>query len=199
MSSTSRGVRPILVTLLAAGAASAHAPVEGLSDFYNGILHPFFSLPHLLSLIALSFFLGQHREHDNTWPVMGFLVSLVVSLGCASFSIGFPASNGLLFAGGALGFMILLNLRWPVWARALAAVAIGLMMGFDFASEIVDSKLALNTGTALTLYFCLLYGLVLSEALSKKKWQQIGVRVAGSWIAACAMLVLSLTLLHKKT
>jgi len=188
-----------ILILLSAGAACAHAPVPGLGDFYNGLLHPFFSLPHLLCLIALALFLGQHREHDNGAPAFGFLFALILSLGLAAFSIGFPTATLLLAVAGILGFLILLNARFPVWARLSLAVAAGLLMGFDFASETVRSKLALNCGTALTLYLCLLYGLTLGEAFGKKRWQHIGMRVAGSWIAACALLVLSLTLLQKKT
>ncbi len=129
---------------------------------------------------------------------MAFLGSLAVGLLCATFSIGFPANTYLLIGAGILGFLILLNLTLPFWSLSLFAVVVGLLMGFDFAGETVKSKAALNIGTGVTLYFCFLYVTLLAENFNKNKWQQIGFRIIGSWITACAMLVLSLALLVKK-
>ena len=41
-------------------------------------------------------------------------------------------------------------------------------MGFDFASDAARSKEAFNIGTGISLYFCFLYALTLSETFGKK-------------------------------
>ena len=185
----------VALLLLTPQWASAHVPVPGLNDFYNGLLHPFVSLPHLLILIALGILLSQHPKKDTA----AFLSSLAVGLGLATFSIGFSTETFLLLGAGLLGFLILLNWTVPYWSLGLFAVLTGLLMGLDFAGETVISKAALNLGTGVTLYFVFVCVTGLGEGLGKKKWQQIGLRIMGSWIAAIALLVLSLLLFVKKT
>ncbi len=188
----------VLLALLSPRLASAHSPIQGMSDFYNGLLHPFFSLPHLLVVIPLGILMGRQAEKRGTSLSLGFLLALVVGLGCATFSIGFAAEKTLLVGAAALGLLLAVGRPLPAFICWSAALAMGLVMGLDFASEIVKSKGALNFGTGLTLYFICLYAMLLSENFTKQKWQQIGVRVLGSWIAACALLALSLSVFLKK-
>ena len=187
-----------LLVLLTPQLAAAHSPIKGVSDFYNGLLHPFFSIPHILIVLSLGILLGQQLESKGTTISLAFAVSLAVGLGCATASIGFPAETYLLIGAGILGLLLILSRPLPQWTYILITVVMGLLMGIDFYSDTAKSKGSMNTGTGVTLYFCFLYLLLFSENFGKKKWQQIGIRVLGSWITACAMLVLSLSLFVKK-
>ena len=52
-----RYLAPLL--LLAPGLAVAHSPMQGIGNFYGGILHPILVPSHLLALLSLGLLIGQ--------------------------------------------------------------------------------------------------------------------------------------------
>ncbi len=195
-----RGILQIFILILLGipNRASAHEMIEGAGDFYNGLLHPFFSLPHLLTVIALGLLLGQQKENKGNLLSMAFLFALILGFVCATFSIGFSTQYPLLACAGVLGFLLVLSRPLRIWLTAPIAIVTGILMGLDFAAEEVESKAALNVGTGISLYFCFLYLTLIGENFSKKNWQQIGLRILGSWIAAIALLALTLKVFEKQ-
>lgn len=193
-----RGFRPLLplpfIICLAAGEASAHDLFKGGNDFYDGLLHPLLSLPHVLIVLSLGILMG--RQFERLGPVVFgvFLASLVAGLACATFSLGFQNEATLLAVAATLGLLLAWNRPLPLAVNLALTFAAGLVMGLDFALEEAGSKGALNTGTGVTLYFCFLVAVGFGESFSKREWQRISQRVLGSWIAACALLAISLKL-----
>jgi urease accessory protein len=175
----------------------AHNIIKGGGDFLNGVLHPFFSLSHLLVVVALGILAGKQNEKAGSAIFWWYLGSLVISLGLAAFSIGFSTETYLLSGAGILGLLLVTDRTLPTSIWALLSVCMGLFAGLDFVEEPGKMNVALNTGTGLTLYFCFLYATVFGESFNKKGWQRIGVRVLGSWITAISALDLSLKLFVK--
>ena len=70
------------------------------------------------------------------------------------------------------------------------------MVGIDSAQDDLSGRgrLAALLGTCVSAYLLLLYAMVFADFFTRREWQRIGLRIAGSWVAASAMLVLSLSL-----
>lgn len=185
--------------LLAAGRAEAHNMFGEGNDFLNGLAHPFISLPHMLATVGLGLLAGRHGGAAVTRYIGGYLGALVVGLACATFSIGFAAENPILVGALLLGLALALDRPLTVPVLLPAVVAIGLLMGFDFAAETAGSKAGLNFGTGVALYFLFLVSLGFAESFGKRDWQRIGLRILGSWMAASALLALAFGIFAAKT
>ena len=60
----------LITILITPGTALAHGSIEGIGDFYSGILHPALVPAHLLVLLSLGLLLGQqglsHSQIDSS-------------------------------------------------------------------------------------------------------------------------------------
>lgn len=188
-----------LLLAVGTGESYAHSPIKGLNHFYNGLLHPLLVPAHLLLLIAAGLLVGQRGLKQNEMSLYGFL--LAASFGLVATRLATPI---FVFAGGLervlltctalTGVLVALRAPLPRAACLLLGVIVGLLIGLDSAQEVLvgrDGVVALM-GTALGLNLLFWYPLCISDALRDTSWPQIGVRVAGSWLAASALLVLAL-------
>ncbi len=195
-------IRPAKALLLGASLAApdlafAHAPIEGIDNFYNGLIHPFIVPAQLLLGIATGLFIGQKGMNENQIAIGVFLVAVIAGLVFAWFSV-FDEPGLLILAGAAvIGLLVALNLpAGPYWCSLLTAL-VGLLLGMDSTQETLSGqdKFMCFLGTALGLFLLLFYPMGLANYLHRKKpWHKIGVRIAGSWLAASALLVLALSL-----
>ena len=192
------GRRKMLATapLLWPGAAFAHAPIAGVNSFYNGLLHPLFVPVHVLLLAALGLLFGQQGAVKNAWILLVYLGAVVLGLCVAPFSPGPDLEPILLVVAGALGLLLGVSPPLPAPWLTVIGVLSGFLVGLDsFQSGLAFKNAVLGLfGSGISLYLLPLYPMGLVETFSKRSWQRIGVRVLGSWIAASALLVLSLSL-----
>jgi hydrogenase/urease accessory protein HupE len=181
--------------LAAPAAAFAHTPIEGASSFQNGLLHPVFVPAHWLLLIATGLFLGQQGRKQNLPAVAVFLVSTIVGLVAAWFSVGGELEIVLIAGAAIVGLLIAASpVIGPYWCSLIAALT-GFFVAMDSAQETLAGRekwLALF-GSGVAIDLLLLYPLVLADYFRNKAWQRIGIRVVGSWVAASALLVLALS------
>jgi urease accessory protein len=187
---------PVLLLMLVANPAAAHSPIEGIGSFYAGLLHPFAVPAHAMALTALALLLGQG---DLATARLG--LSVAVAALCLGLAVGprltetlpFPAL--LLVAALVLGTTVALAPPLPRPLSATAAGLVSLGVGLDSAPSAADlgEVLAALGGTAAgaTLLIVVLTGVTTGR---DRAWQRIGIRIAGSWIAAIALLVLALAL-----
>jgi hydrogenase/urease accessory protein HupE len=174
----------------------AHGPIKGIGNFYNGILHPIFVPAHLLLLTALGLFIGQKGIEENLSALASFASGTFIGLTLAWFSLGFEMEVYLLAGASMLGILVALELTITPVLVSLLAFFTGLFIGMDSTQETLtgtDKAVALF-GTGVGLYLLQLYPMGLAEYFNKKPWQKIGIRVAGSWIAAISFLVLALNI-----
>ena len=60
--------------------AHAHSPIEGIGDFYNGMLHPLLVPSHVLLLLALGLLRGQQGLRSMRYGLPLFVLTLCVGL-----------------------------------------------------------------------------------------------------------------------
>lgn len=181
--------------LMIPASALAHSPIEGIGEFYSGLLHPLFVPAHLLLVIASGLFVGQRGAKDNQPALFGFLAGVAVGLVAAGFSVGDRIEVFILAGGAAIGILVVARLDLNrFWCVSIVALA-GLLLGMDSTQDALSGKekFASLFGSGLGLYLLFLYPMALADMFTKRAWQTIGVRVIGSWIAASSLLVLALS------
>jgi hydrogenase/urease accessory protein HupE len=175
--------------------ARAHSPIEGIDNFYSGLLHPVFVPAHMLLLVALGLFIGQRGVKDNQSAVLVYLVAVAIGLITTAFSVGNDIEMLVLSVAASVGILVaasfVLNQYWCASIAALAGFLLGLDSGQDALSG--GEKFVSLIGSGLGLYLLFLYPMALADIFNKKHWQIIGIRVIGSWIAASSLLVLALS------
>lgn len=192
--SKSYGLLTLAGTLLVPGKALAHSPIEGINSFSNGLLHPVLVPAHLLLLIAVGVFIGQQGVKDNHIVLLSFVAANIVGLIAAWFSLDLRL--GLLVTGCAAVFGLLIAVK-PVVGLLLKSVIAGMagfVIGADSTQEALagTAKMMALIGCAVGINFFILYPMALADYFKNKKWQEIGVRVIGSWVAAISFLMLAL-------
>lgn len=182
----------LVAMVLAAHPASAHAPISGVGGFTGGLLHPILVPAHAMSLVALGLFIGQ--QHERRIAALVFTAALAAGLLAIAFAVGETVAGDVLLVNTAL-LGLLVAAAWPPpkfigWV--LAAVG-GAALALDSppdAITIAEGNVIL-IGTGLGTCIALAVVVAIARCLMRP-WQQIGVRIVGSWIAASAILVLAL-------
>lgn len=183
------------VALVALPAAVwAHSPVKGLDSFYSGLLHPLFVPAHLLAILATGCLIGQQGARRLQSAVVVFLGAAALGLALTVTDLELPA-GALLLACAAVGGL-LIAAAWPLppLAYAVLAACAGFLLGADSAQDDFSggARTGALLGTGIAVYLLMLYALVFADWFNRRPWQQIGLRVLGSWVAASALLVLAL-------
>ena len=182
--------------LLLALPAQAHAPVEGIGEFYAGLLHPLVVPSHLLTVIGLGLVIGQqaHEELGRALATFGFALLIGLLLAEVGWLVAL-APSGLLALALVAGMLVAAALGLPGPALKLLLLAGGLLLGLDTASDgpAGFAGLVLLAGAWLGAVLAIFYIGWLARWL-ERPWTRIGVRVLGSWTAASAVLVLALAL-----
>lgn len=182
-----------LLLLLSPSALLAH-PMQGVGDFYAGMLHPLTAIEWVLPMVALSLLAGQQGREPAICIMIAFPISLATGAiaGCA-----FPTSSQLeivnLASIAALGLLVAWAGGLPLKLCVPIAVLVGLPIGFANGAELTSATSPYRFIPGLTLVGLLLmsYGVGFVRWL-KAPWTKIGVRVVGSWIAAVGILTLGL-------
>jgi urease accessory protein len=175
--------------------ALAHAPIKGIGTFYNGVLHPVLVPAHFLLVVGLGLLLGQHAPQLSRWAWFAFVAAFWIGL-AAGQMFGASVPQAVLLALALIaGGLVALGLSVGAALVAVLTAAAGAGIGLDSSPSGVQQQemwLAL-WGTAVGGVLLLSYVGGLAAYLVRP-WQRIGVRVAGSWTAATAGIVLALTL-----
>jgi len=172
----------------------AHGSIENMGSFYNGLLHPFFTLHHLLLLSAFGLLLGQI---DNNLRLGFFTLTIASILGLMGSSyccIELMQEKTILSI--AIVTSLIVAFKIPINNSILFTLAffIGIIVSLDSAQETLQGsqKLIALFGTEIGIATIVLFALAFSEYFTKKEWQKIVVRVIASWISSSSILVLAL-------
>jgi urease accessory protein len=194
--------RLALALLLLVQPALAHDPVGiagryyGLGDFLSGVLHPFFVTAQTLALIGLGLFVGQQDARIRRLLLGAFALALL--MGSIEIALGAGETEStLMLLGSAAVTGLIVAAAWPALKPlgALATVVTGAALAFDSPPQAVTvpSAVMMQLGAGLGA-LAVVTGIAWLTAEPRRHWQQIGVRLAGSWIAASAILALALRL-----
>lgn len=189
----------VLVVLFLPQTTLAHAPIQGISSFFNGMLHPILVPAHLLLLFAIGLLLGKQGLNKIEPTLVAYAIAATLGLALTWFAIEVNFELALLALSVVLGLLITLQLSLPPHWCVLISCLAGFVLGIDSAQEqfFAKDRLFALFGCLVALHYIVLYPMALAESFHKKAWQQVGVRIAGAWIAAISLLVLALTLTPK--
>jgi urease accessory protein len=179
--------------LLSPTALFAHA-MQGVGDFYSGMLHPLTAIEWALPMVALSFLAGQ-QGREVALSVMAVFPAALAAGAIAGYA--FPLAT--LSEAPTVALMALLGLlvawaakmpsKLPIALAALVGFAVGFANGSDLTPATSARRFIL--GLAFVGLLLITYGVGLVRWL-KAPWAKIGIRVVGSWIAAVGILILGL-------
>jgi urease accessory protein len=182
--------------LLATAPAQAHIVIPGISGFPGGLLHPLLVPAHVLTLIALGLLAGVYGARTRMLLLAVFAFAAAAAFGLIAMAYSATQAETLVLClGAAIGLLLAANLVPPAPAAALLTAAIADAVMFDSVPPVLtvsETTLAL-TGTAVAALALVAATAFVSGALPQRV-RQIGIRIAGSWIAASAIMVLALRL-----
>jgi urease accessory protein len=187
---------PGLLALLAgAGAAQAHPVIQGASGFTAGFLHPLLLPAHAFALVALGLLIGQQPHWARTVPLAA-IISVVAGLGAIALAYVPTLAGEALLASAALsGAAVALARPLPQMLGVTLATATGLALALESPPDgisLLEANLALlGTATGVVVLLSAVVGI---SARLTRNWQRVGIRIVGAWIAASAILVLTLRL-----
>ena len=184
----------LLLAILWPETAWAHSSIPGMQGLYWGMLHPFSSGPQILALFALSLVI-QQRQPAGEEMLIGFLAGCVAGVAAAALGVsGFNPDIPLTLFAFAAGVLTASAIKLPVAVLAVPGGIGGLLSGYvswpdpGSASGMMMSALGAVVGS--TLIIIVVAGMI--EIIRQKAgwaWLPVGVRVAGSWIAAISVLL----------
>lgn len=186
----SAGAGAVLL-VLTAGPSAAHGNLQGVGDFYAGLLHPLVVAAEALTLVAVALALATSGRAACRagLPALALGLGIGLAIGVGQTlppELATPALLAIALAGAGA---VTAGLRLPAPLAAGLALLGGVAVGVDAAPEpaalparlIASGATILGAAAAVTL----VVGLVLGR---ERHWQRVAVRVAGSWIAASAIL-----------
>jgi len=181
--------------LVVPGAAAAHSPIAGIGNFYNGILHPFVVPAHVLLLAAAGLLFGQQGPKQYQSVMLVFPVAVMAGLAGAWWGVAGGLELAILATAAIMGLLIAASPRLGLYGCATFVALSGFIVALDSTQETLagrDKVMAL-AGSGLGMCALFLYPMAFADSFKRRVWQQIGTRVLGSWVAASALLVLSLS------
>jgi len=183
----------VALILLSATPAGAHT-VLGIGGFQGGLLHPILVPAHLLGLFALGLLIGQRSKGMIAYAC--FAAALVSGLVALTFAIGETAAPTVLLATTAVAGVLVAS-DWALPSPFLWLLAA--ISGGALALDSPPDAVTLAEGNLMLLGTALGAGATLALIIAgtrclHRPWLKVGVRIAGSWSAASALLVLALEL-----
>jgi urease accessory protein len=165
-----------------------------MGAFAAGLVHPLLAPAHVVALIGIGLIAGRHPGRARAAIVAAFAAGLACGLMAIALSAGeTPANDALWAAAGGCGIATAAGMRLRCGLAAAIAVAAGAALGLDSPPETIFLGEAVLTliGTACGAVAALALATMFAAGLGRL-WQGMALRVAGSWIAAIAALVLAL-------
>jgi urease accessory protein len=157
----------------------------------GGLLLPLATPAHVIALAGLGLIAGRSNSLS---VVAAFAFGLAIGLGAVASGVGeTPARDVLLAVAMLCGLALASGVTAPAAIAAPVALASGVALGLDSPPDAIrlDEAAAALIGTACGGIAALALIALAAFALARL-WHGIVLRVAGSWIAAIAILVLAL-------
>jgi len=161
--------------------------------FLGGLLHPVLTPSHALALLGLGLLIGQQPANKRPLPLVLFVLALAAGLLALAFAVAETPAGDVLLAGVVIsGVLVAAAFRLPILLLGSLASVVGAAIGLDSPPEVVSLQEAvlmlIGTGIGASIALRLV---IAGAARMAGDWQQIGVRVLGSWTAASALLAIA--------
>jgi urease accessory protein len=167
------------------GPALAHSENGVAIDFWGGFTHPIFGLDHVIAMVAVGLW-GAFLGMPAIW-LLPVVFPLVMAVGGALGVAGVPlpgVETGIALSAIALGMMVALAARPPLWVAALLVGAFAIFHGHAHGAElpIGADAVAFSMGFVMATGMLHLAGIAFG-GLSHWPAGRIAVRAAGGVIA----------------
>ena len=184
--------------LAASGSAEAHIVAARLGDFYAGALHPLTDLQDTVLWLALGLFAASIGPERARWLVLimplGLLAGFSMEL---AFGVGSVGTLGNAAMMVCVGLLLAARIRANTTTLCAIALFLALTRGAVNADGIVAETnralfaagLATAGYTAITLVMALTVAFRRTAGGGPGNWQDIAIRVCGSWIAAIGLMI----------
>jgi hydrogenase/urease accessory protein HupE len=182
----------IAAIVLAPSSARAHLVTTGLGPVYDGITHLVVSPGDLLMVVALSLLAGLGGAAHGRWalatlPAAWLIGGLLGLLGTNEISLPILVAAALFAAGALVAADLDLSRVVMTGLVAVLGLVYGALNGTALAEAGAGALGLLGIVATVAAVVTLLAGTVVGL---RAAWARIVVRVAGSWIAAIAILML---------
>jgi urease accessory protein len=160
----------------------------------SGLLHPLLTPTHMVVLISLSLIAGRNFVPSGAAIIGAFALGLVAGLGAIACGVGETPANDMLLASATLcGLMAASDITVPVPLVVPVMLMSGGALGLDSPPQSISlsEAVAMLIGTACGALAALTIIAFVASRMARV-WKGIALRVAGSWVAAIAILVLAL-------
>jgi hypothetical protein len=162
----------------------------------DGLLRPLATPAHVIALTGLALIAGSKNRNTSSSGaaiIAAFAVGLAIGLGALAWGAGeTPAVDALLAGATLCGLVAASGVTAAVALAAPLALLSGVAMGLDSPPDAIrlDEAVATLIGTACGGLAAL--ALMTPAASAIACWRHaIALRVAGSWIAAIAIMALA--------
>jgi urease accessory protein len=189
---TKHAPRLLLVGVCAAGTAFAHTTTGTAIGLMSGLMHPISGLDHVLAMVAVGIW-GAQLGRPAIW-VLPVAFPLVMSIGGVLGVRGVPLPGveiGVAASALALGIMIALAARPPLWVAAALVGAFAIFHGHAHGAELPHAAQPLAYGVGFVLATGLLHVTGIGIGLLQR-WREgsRALRFAGAGIAAAGVYLL---------
>jgi hydrogenase/urease accessory protein HupE len=179
--------------------AWAHAPIMGIGGVFGGVLHALLIPEHGMSLLALGLVLGREQQGVRRLGEMIFVAALMAGLLAISFAFEQTFGGDVLIATTCiLGLFMAAAWVPPPWISWIFAAITGLTFALDSPPEVtsMDEAIRMLIGSGLGAAIALVI-VAEGSAWLRGDAPTMVMRVAGSWMAAIATLVLALRIVTR--
>ena len=174
--------------------AAAHSVDKRFGDFYGGMLHPLTSLDHLLPLIGLGLLAGIQGARGARWLLVVVPLAMLMGALIAWSQEIRPLVTWIdRVSLVVIGLAVAASLRLPLPILVGAALFLGLLLGYENVAEVLPDATIGRFVPGLALAgVAVLAPLAALVVKLDRPWQQVAIRVIGSWLAAIGLMVLAL-------
>jgi urease accessory protein len=183
----------LLAWVLMTIPALAHSEKGEAIDFWGGFTHPIFGLDHVVAMVAVGLW-GAFLGAPAIW-LLPVVFPLVMAVAGALGVLGVPLSGvetGIALSAIALGAMVALAARPPLWIAAALVGAFAIFHGYAHGVElpIGADAIAFSMGFVVATGMLHLGGIAFG-ALSQWPAGRVAVRAAGGIIALIGVAFLT--------
>jgi len=173
--------------------AFAHSEKGEAIDFWGGFTHPIFGLDHVVAMVAVGLW-GAFLGAPAIW-LLPVVFPLVMAVAGALGVLGVPLSGvetGIALSAIALGAMVALAARPPLWIAAVLVGAFAIFHGYAHGVELPvgADAIAFSIGFVVATGMLHLSGIAFG-ALSQWPAGRVAVRAAGGVIAVIGVAFLT--------
>ena len=182
----------VLMAVLCASPAWAHAQQGQAAGFLTGLHHPVSGLDHVIAMVAVGLW-GAQLGAPAIW-LLPVTFPIVMAFGGFLGLLGVPLPGvelGIAASAILLGAMVAFEARPPLWLAATLVGFFAIFHGHAHGTELPAGESGLLYSVGFVIATGCLHATGISIGLIHRwRWGRIALRVAGASVAAGGMVFL---------